>query len=125
MSLKPVVRPRPARDSSVESERSRALLRRVGERVRAARARRGMTRKSLARDSAVSASYLARLEEGHCNISLQLLQQVADALAVPFVDLVRDNGTENVDLALIGQMLRRLPSSVLPAVRAHLAATYA
>jgi len=84
-----------------------------------------MTRKSLARDSAVSASYLARLEEGHCNISLQLLQQVADALAVPFVDLVRDNGTENVDLALIGQMLRRLPSSVLPAVRAHLAATYA
>jgi len=125
MSIKPVVHPRPAGDRSLGAGRSQVLLRRVGERVRAARARRGMTRKSLARDSQVSASYLARLEDGDCNISLQLLQQVADALAVPFVDLVRDNGTENVDLALIGQMLRRLPPSLLPAVRAHLATTYA
>jgi len=125
MNIKPVVHPRPVRDRSVGADRREALLQRVGERVRAARARRGMTRKSLARDSQVSASYLARLEDGDCNISLQLLQQVADALAVPFVDLVRDNGTENVDLALIGQMLRRLPTSVLPAVRAHLATTYA
>jgi XRE family aerobic/anaerobic benzoate catabolism transcriptional regulator len=70
-------------------------------------------------------SYLARLEDGRCNISLQLLQQVADALAVPFIDLVRENGADDVELALIGQMLRRLPASVLPAVRTHLAATYA
>jgi XRE family aerobic/anaerobic benzoate catabolism transcriptional regulator len=101
------------------------LLRRVGERVRAARSRRGMTRRALARDSSVSLSYLARLEDGRCNISLQLLQQVADALAVPFVDLVRENGADDVELALIGQMLRRLPTTVLPAVRTHLAATYA
>jgi XRE family aerobic/anaerobic benzoate catabolism transcriptional regulator len=127
MQIKPVVHPRPSQalDRSPAADRSQALLRRVGERVRAARARRGMTRKSLARDSDVSASYLARLEDGDCNISLQLLQQVADALAVPFVDLVRDNGTENIDLALIGQMLRRLSPNVLPAIRAHLAATYA
>ena len=84
-----------------------------------------MTRRVLARDSNVSASYLARLEEGDCNISLQLLQQVADALAVPFVDLVRDPEADDVELTLIGQMLRRLPPKVLPAVRAHLAATYA
>lgn len=125
MNIKPVVHPRPVRDSAPEAERARALLRRVGERVRAARSRRGMSRKVLARDSDVSASYLARLEDGDCNISLQLLQQVADALAVPFVDLVRDNGADHLELALIGQMLRRLPPSVLPAVRAHLAATYA
>ena len=93
--------------------------------MRAARSRRAMTRRALARDSNVSVSYLARLEEGQCNISLQLLQQVADALAVPFVELVRDNGTDDVELALIGQMLRRLPANVLPAVRTHLAATYA
>ena len=125
MDIKPVVRPRPARNGSSVAERSEALLRRVGERVRAARSRRAMTRRALARDSNVSVSYLARLEEGQCNISLQLLQQVADALAVPFVELVRDNGTDDVELALIGQMLRRLPANVLPAVRTHLAATYA
>src|SRR5215469_12477829 len=119
MSIKPVVHPRPARDSGPGTERAQALLRRVGERVRAARSRRGMSRKVLARDSDVSASYLARLEDGDCNISLQLLQQVADALAIPFVDLVRDNGADQVELALIGQMLRRLPQSVLPAAQAH------
>jgi XRE family aerobic/anaerobic benzoate catabolism transcriptional regulator len=124
MDIKPVVRPRSARNVLPAAGRSEALLRRVGERVRAARSRRAMTRRALARDSNVSVSYLARLEEGQCNISLQLLQQVADALAVPFVELVRDNGTDDVELALIGQMLRRLPTNVLPAVRKHLAATY-
>src|SRR5215471_11642360 len=123
--VKPVVRPRPGQGAAPTASRVEALLRRVGERVRAARSRRGMTRRALARDSDVSLSYLARLEDGDCNISLQLLQQVADALAVPFVDLVRDNGDDDIELALIGQMLRRLPQSVLPAVRAHLAATYA
>lgn len=125
MSVKPVVHPRPARPRSQRAERGGALMRRVGERVRAARSRRGLTRKTLAHDADVSLSYLARLEEGSCNISLQLLQQVADALAVPFVELVRDGGSGEVELALIAQMLRRLPPDVLPSVRAHLASTYA
>ena len=122
--IKPVVRPRTACAITATAERGAALLHRVGERVRAARTRRGMTRKILARDSGVSMSYLARLEDGDCNISLQLLQHVADALAVPFVELIREEGADDVERALIGQMLRRLPASALPAVRAHLA-TYA
>jgi XRE family aerobic/anaerobic benzoate catabolism transcriptional regulator len=125
LTIKPVVRPRTVRAVTATAERGVALLHRVGERVRAARARRAMTRKMLARDSGVSMSYLARLEDGDCNISLQLLQQVADALAVPFVELIREENADDVERALIGQMLRRLPVSALPAVRAHLAATYA
>jgi XRE family aerobic/anaerobic benzoate catabolism transcriptional regulator len=124
LSVKPVIHPRSSGDPSPQAKRGEALLRRVAERVRSARNRRGMTRRVLARDSEVSASYLARLEDGDCNISLQLLQQVADALAIPFVDLVRDQGADEVELALILQMLRRLPPRALPAVRAHLAATY-
>ena len=54
-----------------------AYLRRVGERVREARARRGMTRKLLARDSGVSERYLAQLETGQGNISILLLRQIA------------------------------------------------
>jgi len=84
-----------------------------------------MTRRALARDSGVSMSYLARLEDGDCNISLQLLQHVADALAVSFVDLIRDESADDVERELIGQMLRRLPAEALPAVRAHLAAVHA
>ena len=120
-SVKPVVRPRTV-PAAAGAARGAALLDRVGQRVRAARMRRGMTRKALARDSGVSLSYLARLEDGDCNISLQLLQQVADALAVSFVDLIRDEGSDDVERELIGQMLRRLPAEALPAVRTHLAA---
>lgn len=54
----------------------------VGERVRAIRSRRGMTRKHLARHSDVSERYLAQLESGAANISLSLLARIATALDV-------------------------------------------
>ncbi|HZD31699.1 MAG TPA: helix-turn-helix domain-containing protein, partial [Candidatus Angelobacter sp.] len=49
-----------------------AFLKKLGDRVRAARASRGMTRKILARDSGVSERYLAQLEGGQGNISILL-----------------------------------------------------
>jgi XRE family aerobic/anaerobic benzoate catabolism transcriptional regulator len=45
----------------------------LGDRVREARARRGMTRKILSRDSGVSERYLAELEGGRGNVSITLL----------------------------------------------------
>ena len=59
-----------------------AFLARLGARVRAARAARGMTRKILARDSGVSERYLAQLEAGRGNVSVLVLQRVADAMAM-------------------------------------------
>src|SRR5512141_2045306 len=71
------------------------LLRLLGERVREARARRGMTRRILARDSGVSERYLAQLETGHGNISVLLLMKIAQSLNVPLADLMREtNGRE-------------------------------
>ena len=58
-------------------------LKRVGMRVREARARRGMTRKILARDSGVSERYLAQLETGQGNVSILLLRDIARALDLP------------------------------------------
>jgi XRE family transcriptional regulator, aerobic/anaerobic benzoate catabolism transcriptional regulator len=60
----------------------------LGARVRAARARRGMTRKILARDSGVSERYLAKLETGEGNISVLVLRQIADAMDMKMLDLV-------------------------------------
>ena len=57
-----------------------AYLKRVGERVRLARARRGMSRKSLSKASGVSERYLAELERGAGNASLLVLRQIAEAL---------------------------------------------
>src|SRR5580704_19570032 len=62
----------------------------IGNRVRELRARRGMTRKILARDSRVSERYLAQLEGGQGNISIVLLRQVAQAMSLDLSELVRD-----------------------------------
>ncbi|SDC77460.1 helix-turn-helix transcriptional regulator [Ruegeria marina] len=56
------------------------LIARVGERVRAARQRRGIPRRVLSDISGVSPRYLAQLEAGEGNISIGLLQRVAVAL---------------------------------------------
>lgn len=83
-------------------------LKRLGERVRNLRARRGMTRKILARDSRISERYLAQLETGQGNISIALLRQVAGAMSVPLEDLVRDGPERAVEHALLRQRLETL-----------------
>jgi XRE family aerobic/anaerobic benzoate catabolism transcriptional regulator len=95
-------------------------LRRLGERVREARARRGMTRKLLARDSGVSERYLAQLETGRGNVSVLLLRQIAQALDLPVTDLVQEENGQSVERTLIQQFLKRLPAAKLGEVRARL-----
>lgn len=62
----------------------------LGERVRAARTRQGMTRKTLARLSGVSERHLAQLETGRGNISILLLRRIAQAVNAPLDALVRE-----------------------------------
>lgn len=95
--------PRPADEAPDD------YLQRLGERVRKVRARRGMTRKILARDSGVSERYLAQLESGRGNISIVLLRKVALAMDVPLVDLVREGPERPIELTLLLQFLERLP----------------
>ena len=65
------------------------FLKKLGDRVREARASRGMTRRILARDSGVSERYLAQLESGQGNISILLLRDIARALGpVPSISNV-------------------------------------
>ena len=93
-----------------------AFLNRLGERVRDARARRGLTRKDLARDSRVSERYLAQLEAGHGNISVLLLRQIAAALGLALSDLLGEE-EQPVELTLIHQLLQRLPKQRLARIR--------
>jgi XRE family aerobic/anaerobic benzoate catabolism transcriptional regulator len=92
-------------------------LRRVGDRVRETRARRGMTRKLLARDSGVSERYLAQLESGQGNVSILLLRQIAQALDMPLEALVLQGAEPAVDLVHTVEFLRRLPSDELTQAR--------
>lgn len=110
--------PKPA--ATALSADDAAFLHRLGERVREARARRGTTRKMLARDSGVSERYLAQLETGQGNISVLLLRPIAAALGIEAAELLRENGGQPVELTLILQFLQRLPKQRLARVRAQL-----
>ena len=96
------------------------LLHCLGERVRDARARRGMTRRILSRDSGVSERYLAQLEAGQGNISVLLLRQIALALNLPLTELLAEDDGPSAELSLILQLAKRVPQARLPALRAQL-----
>jgi XRE family aerobic/anaerobic benzoate catabolism transcriptional regulator len=66
------------------------FLRDLGVRVRSLRARRGISRRILAKDSGVSERYLAELESGNGNISVLRLRQVANAMGASVEDLVAE-----------------------------------
>ena len=85
--------------------------------MRETRARRGMTRKMLARDSGVSERYLAQLETGQGNISILLLRQIASALDIPLEALVLQGPEPPVDLVHTTEFLRRLPAAELADAR--------
>ena len=103
-----------------EGDGDAEYLRALGERVRETRARRGMTRKLLARDSGVSERYLAQLETGQGNISILLLRQIAKALDTPVGALLLEGPAPSVDLVHITEFLRRLPAAELTQARAVL-----
>ena len=100
-----------------ESRDETEYLKLLGERVRETRARRGMTRKLLARDSGVSERYLAQLESGQGNISILLLRQIANALDIPLEALVLQGPEPSVDLVHTTEFLRRLPAAEMTQAR--------
>jgi len=83
-------------------------LKLLGDRVRQARARRGMTRKQLACDSGVSERYLAQIESGHGNISVLVLRQLAQALNLSVDVLLLEGPEPPVELVHTVEFLRRL-----------------
>ena len=113
--------PQKSRSAAAADE---AFLHALGERVRDARARRGMTRKILAHDSGVSERYLAQLESGRGNASVLLLQRIGAALNLSLTELLQQDSEQPVELALIWQFLQRLPAQKLPLVRSQLLRDY-
>jgi len=107
-----------------ESNSEQDYLASLGDRVREARARQGMSRKLLAADSGVSERYLAQLEVGQGNVSILLLRQIASALSLPLAELLAEDSGDAVELTLTTQFLKRLPRQKLAAVRSQLVRDY-
>jgi transcriptional regulator with XRE-family HTH domain len=64
------------------------VIRRLGKRIQALRAERGITQERLARRAGLSRAYLARLEIGRHNPPILTLVKIAKALKVPVRDLL-------------------------------------
>ncbi len=102
---------------------SKATLADLGNRVRAWRARRGMTRKALAADSGLSERFLADVEGGKGNVSINSLEATARALNITVIDLLQD--APRPALARAQSLLARLDDSQLDQACSFLGSTFA
>lgn len=106
-----------ARSTRGTKARDVAYLQRLADRIRSARAQRGMTRTALAADSGVSLRFLAQLETGEGNPSLLVLRRIAAAMGFPLASLLSDEPPSPVDRALVTTIVNRLTEQELPAAR--------
>lgn len=109
----------PPSDPRIETTRREPFLVALGERVRTLRARKGMTRRSLAALSTVSERHLANLELGVGNASILVLRQVAAALECLPADLLGDD-IDSPERLLIRDLLRGRDDNDLRRARAAL-----
>ena len=109
---------------AVEAQDS-LYLQNLGMRVREARAKRGMSRRVLSRDSRVSERYLAQLETGQGNISILLLRQISQALDLPIAELLYDGAQQSNELKRAKDFLEKLPTEKLQRAREMLAREFA
>lgn len=96
----------------------------LGERTRALRARRGLTRKGLAKAADVSERHLANVEMGVGNASVQFLRQLAQALNCSLAELVGDETTRSPEWLMIREILRGRNDAELVQARGALASMF-
>jgi XRE family aerobic/anaerobic benzoate catabolism transcriptional regulator len=97
-----------------------ALSSELGRRVRAARARAGMSRRQLAAESGASERYLAQIEGGVGNPSLLMLTALARALDLAPAELLPFGGERGEGAAQAADLLRRLPAREIKAAESWL-----
>ncbi len=106
----------PIASADADSDRN-PFLAALGERVRALRARRGMTRKAVALAADVSERHLANLEYGTGNASILILLQVAQALQCSLAEMLGDVTTSSPEWLMLREMLERSDDATLRRVR--------
>jgi len=105
-----------------DAKAPQATLAELGARVRAWRARRGMTRKALAADSGLSERFLADVEGGKGNVSINSLEAAARAFNISLIDLLQD--APRPALARAQGLLSRLDDAQLDQAYSLLGSTF-
>ncbi|CAD5366004.1 Shikimate kinase I [Rubrivivax sp. A210] len=106
-----------AADAGTDPAAKHPFLVGLGERVRALRSRRGMTRKALSAAAEVSERHLANLEYGVGNASVLVLLQVSRALKCTLAELLGDATTRSPEWLLLRELLENRDEATLRRVR--------
>jgi XRE family aerobic/anaerobic benzoate catabolism transcriptional regulator len=113
----------PTSDTADNIERD-PFLAALGERTRALRSRRGLTRKGLAKAAGVSERHIANIEMGVGNASVQFLRQLAQALNCSLAELVDDETASSPEWLMIREILRGRTDVELANARGTLASMF-
>ncbi len=97
----------------------------IGQRVRLARARRGMTRRKLCAESGVSERYVAQLEAGRGNVSVLVLRDLARGLGITPLELLGDAPEASRAQSALDRVLARLSEPQLADARDMLVRNFA
>jgi XRE family aerobic/anaerobic benzoate catabolism transcriptional regulator len=108
---------------NLEEERDPFLVA-LGERLRALRARRGFTRKALAKLANVSERHLANVESGVGNATIQFLRQLTTVLNCTLAEMIGDETATSPEWLMIREILRGRSDEELAKARAVLAGTF-
>jgi XRE family transcriptional regulator, aerobic/anaerobic benzoate catabolism transcriptional regulator len=103
--------------SEIADDGRAPFLAALGERVRALRARRGLTRKALSRATGVSERHLANLEYGVGNASILILLTVSQALQCSLAEILGDVTTKSPEWLMLREMLADRDEATLRRVR--------
>lgn len=96
----------------------------LGERLRDLRARRGLTRKALARLADVSERHIANVESGVGNPSIQFLRQLAAVLNCTLAEMIGDETATSPEWLMIREILRGRSEAELARARTTIAGLF-
>jgi XRE family aerobic/anaerobic benzoate catabolism transcriptional regulator len=117
----PSTQPAPSSTAHPEGQDKDPFLSALGERVRLLRARRGLTRKALAKLADVSERHVANVETGVGNASIQFLRQLCVVLNCSLAEMTGDEAASSPDWLMIRETLRGRSDEELAKARAALA----
>jgi XRE family aerobic/anaerobic benzoate catabolism transcriptional regulator len=115
--------PMPATDHEFGEDKDPFLIS-LGERLRALRARRGLTRKALAKLADVSERHLANVESGVGNASIQFLRQLTTVLNCTLAEMIGDETATSPEWLMIREILRGRSDEELAKARSTLAGVF-
>ncbi|MCY6958829.1 helix-turn-helix domain-containing protein [Clostridium brassicae] len=84
----------------------------IGENIKTVRKDQGLTQKELAQKANISRSYLADIENGRYNPSIEVLQSIASSLGISAQKFFKDNLTENDNIDQLEDDLKLILSKI-------------